>query len=233
MTNNIYTIFKEELDQIIHNSNTIAIFLVGSSKDIDFEFIDGDINDIDIFVFTNIGDKQERIIKKVNQIEFDINYFSMAGVKDLIDNKEYFFLKEMKDARIIYDKNNMANPIINSCKKKYLEGPQKISIEEKKIIKLEIESKISRLGRKENFDKLEYEFLTKIYLKDIILGYFKIKDNWIPKDKKLLKNLKIENIKLFNLIEVAIKEGSYKSLLDAYNYAFEDVTIDDEIKISY
>ena len=51
----------------------------------------------------------------------------------------------------------------------------------------------------EKFDVFEYEFLTNLYLKDIIVGYFIINNKWLPKDKKLFKSLKDENIELFRL----------------------------------
>ena len=50
-------------------------------------------NDIDLFVFTKNGDKQTRIVKYIENIEFDINYFSEKGVQKFINEKEYFFQK--------------------------------------------------------------------------------------------------------------------------------------------
>ena len=77
---------------------------------------------------------QTRIVKKIENIEFDINYFSEKGVHKFIDDKEYFFLKEMKNPKIVYDKNNTSNNIINLCKEKFIEGPNKISQEEIKLL---------------------------------------------------------------------------------------------------
>lgn len=233
MKNKIYTIFNTEIDNIIKNNNTISIFLVGSSKNIDLRSPNANINDIDLFVFVNQGENQVRLVKEIDNIEFDINYFSRNGFKNLMDEKEYFFLKEMKDAVIIYDKNNTAFNIINLCKMKYIEGPKKISNDEKQFLKSEIGSKISRLSNQEKFDNFEYEFLTRLYLKDIIIGYFIIKDKWIPKDKNLLKSLKIEDEKLFSMIEEVHQSCNYKNLFKAYDYVFKDVSTNKIIKITY
>lgn len=233
MTNNIYVTYQKEVEKIINNNDTISIFLVGSSKNIDLDSTDIEINDIDIFVFVKQGENQVRIIKNIDGVEFDINYFSRNELKKLVDNKEYFFLKEMKDAKVIYDKNNTANKIINLCKQKYLEGPKKLSQEEKHFMKIDIGSKLSRLENKEKFDEFEYDFLTKIYLKDIIVGYFSINDKWVPKDKNLLKLLRIENIDLFNLIKESNEMCNYEDLLKIYDYVFKDISISKMIKITY
>ena len=95
----------------------------------------------------------------------------------------------MKDAKIIYDKKNIAYELINSSKLKYYEGPEKISKDEMLVLKNTIYDNISRLHNKTDFENYEYEFLTNIYLKDIIRGYFIKNGKWIPKDKKLFKYL--------------------------------------------
>ncbi len=77
----IYEVYNEEMTKIIENQNTLAVYLVGSSKDVDFTLYDVEINDIDVFVFVKEGkNKREYCLKK--GIEFDINYFSKDGVKN-------------------------------------------------------------------------------------------------------------------------------------------------------
>lgn len=233
MTSKIYEICKIEIEKLKQNSNTIAVFLVGSAKNIDLKVADKNINDIDIFVFVNLGENQVREIKKIDGIEFDINYFSRRGFKHLIDNREYFFLKEMKDAKIIFDRNNTASGIIQLCGRKYLEGPNKVSDEEKFFMKSEIESNINRLKNKEKFDLFEYEFLVNLYLKELIVGYFTINNKWIPKDKRLFKELKIESPQLYKLVN-EIKDGDkYEKLLEIYNYIYKGVVMKNYIKITY
>ena len=97
MKNSIYNIYNKEIKKIINNENTKAIYLVGSSKNVDLQSDNTSVNDIDLFVFVNNGDKQTRIVKYIENIEFDINYFSEKGVQKFINEKEYFFLKEMPD----------------------------------------------------------------------------------------------------------------------------------------
>ena len=220
MENSIYNIYNEKIKKIINNENTKAIYLVGSSKNVDLQSDNVCVNDIDLFVFVKNGDEQTRVVKNIKNIEFDINYFSEKGVKKFIENKEYFFLKEMKNPKVVYDKFNISDDIINLCKNKFIEGPNELSNEDINLLKSNIYAKISDLKNKERFDNFEYEFLTNLYLKDIIVGYFIINNKWIPKDKKLLKSLKNENIELFKLCKVAIEKYNYNELEKVYKYIF-------------
>ena len=125
MKNSIYNIYNKEIKKIINNENTKAIYLVGSSKNVDLQSDNTSVNDIDLFVFTKNGDKQTRIVKYIENIEFDI-----------------------------------------------------------------------------------------------IVGYFIINNKWLPKDKKLFKSLKDENIELFRLCKKVIETYEYKDLINVYKYIF-------------
>lgn len=233
MTKDIHTIYNKELEKIIKDSNTISVFLVGSSKNVDFKSKNPNINDIDVFVFVNQGEDQVRIIKEIDNIQFDINYFSRNGLKKLMDSKEYFFLKEMKEAIIIYDKHKTASNIVTLCKRKFLEGPNILSIDEKLFLKTEIESKLSKLENKDKYETFEYDFICKALLKEMIITYFKVHDKWIPKDKKLLKTLKEEEPKLYSLLEDYYNESNHKALIKIYNYVFESIYSSKIIKLTY
>ena len=71
MKNSIYNIYNKEIKKIINNENTKAIYLVGSSKNVDLQSDNTLVNDIDLFVFTKNGDKQTRIVKYIENIEFE------------------------------------------------------------------------------------------------------------------------------------------------------------------
>ncbi|MCC0666938.1 hypothetical protein [Clostridioides sp. ZZV14-6153] len=233
MVSHTYKVYSENIKKIIDNPNTLAVFLVGSSKDVDFSFYDLEINDIDVFVFVKEGEKQERVLFEQKGIEFDINYFSKDGVKKLLSDREYFFVKEMKDAKVLFDMENISDTIKDISRDIYLKGPSKLSLEEKSFLKQDIGTKISKLKNKEKFDVFEYHFLTNLYLKDIIIGYFNINDKWVPKDKKLLKVLKKENNELFNLVSKVSENYDYQKLLDVYNYIFKEIEIKKIIKLIF
>lgn len=220
---NLYEVYISEINKIINEKNTRCIFLVGSSKNYNLEKEMDKINDIDLFVISDINEKQIRDIKNINNIDFDINYFSKDKINEFIENKEYFFLKEMKNPKIIYDKYNEGHKVISLCEAKYLEGPNNISKYEKLKLKEELIIKIESLKDNLKFYKFEYEFLTNLYLKDIIVGYFTINNKWIPKDKKLLKEIKKEDENLIILIEKLFKDYKYEDLLSIYDYVFKNL----------
>lgn len=221
MKNSTFEIYTKEINYIMKDENVTEIFLVGSSKDKDFKCENSCISDIDIFIFRKFGKKQERIIKTIGTIDFDINYFSIEGVDNFIKNKEYFFIKEMKDPKIVYDKNSKAQNIINLCKKVYIEGPNKLSNEEKDDLRINIFSKIESLKHNEMYSKFEFIFLLNIYLKELIVSYFRLNNKWIPKDKKLFKELENEDKYLFDLIKRVSESYKYEELLNIYEYIFK------------
>lgn len=232
MGNRIYEIYNNEILNISKDNNTEIIFLVGSSKNVHFGKEDIKVNDFDIFVIVSNLDGQRRIIKNIDGIEFDINYFSKEKVKNLINSKELFFIKELSDPKVLYDKTKESNEIIAICKEKLKEGPNILDHEEICFLKYQIKSNIDRLISN-NIDTFEYEFLTNLYLKDIIVGYFSINGKWIPKDKKLFDALKIENMTLFMLVKKTLETKNHKDLLSVYDYTFNNIQLNKTIKISY
>lgn len=234
MENSIYKTYKEEIELINSNDNVNSILLVGSSKNINFELDYNFINDIDIFVIVKEGPYQERIIKERNGIEFDINYFSIKGVYKFIEEKEYFFLKEMKDAKVIYNKDKNLNNIISLCRVEYNKGPKLLSEDEKKFIKIETLSKLERLKVKDKYEDFEYKFLINVYLKDLIIAFFNINNKWVPKDKKLIATIKQEDIVLYDLVKKVNQNYLYEDLFNVYKYIFKDINITTkDIKITY
>ena len=235
MENSIYKTYKEEIELINSNDNVNSILLVGSSKNINFELDYNFINDIDIFIIVKEGPYQERIIKERNGIEFDINYFSIKGVYKFIEEKEYFFLKEMKDAKVIYNKDKNLNNIISLCRVEYNKGPKLLSEDEKKFIKIETLSKLERLKVKDKYEDFEYKFLINVYLKDLIIAFFNINNKWVPKDKKLIATIKQEDIVLYDYLVKKVNQNYlYEDLFNVYKYIFKDINITTkDIKITY
>lgn len=221
MDKDFFTTYKKKIEDIKDDETTIAIFLVGSSKKIYNEFNSDDIKDIDLFIISNQEENQIRNQERLNGIEFDINKFSEKYIDFMISNKECFFINEMKDAKTIYDSKNISDKLIRLSQEKYDEGPEKLSKGEILVLKNTILDNISRLEKKDDFENFEYEFLTNIYLKDIIKGYFIINGKWMPKDKKIFKYLSKNEKKLFELSKNVYKDYKYNNLKKVYEYVFK------------
>lgn len=233
MRNGIYGIYKKEIDKITKNSGVIAIFLVGSSKNKNFVNHEEKVNDIDLFVVKEGADVQERIIKNIDGVDFDINYFSYELCEKMIDKQELFFISEMKDAKVLYDISSMSNKLIKDSISKFEKGPMKLTKKEISYLKKDIHTRLSNLENIEEKGSFEYQFLTDLLLKDIIIGYFNIKGRWVPKDKKLIKKLYNNEVELYKLYEKAYFSKSYTDLREIYIYVFKDEDIEDFIKLIY
>ena len=106
------------------------------------------------------------------------------------------------------------------CEEKYKEGPNKISIEDKRFQAIQLLDDISRLKNKEEYDKFEYDFLFYMYITKLIRMYYVISDTWTPKDKKLLKSLKKQDFTLYKLICDDEEFDKYEKLIIVAKYIF-------------
>ena len=218
MSNIIYYTYMEVINKLKANENTKSIILVGSSKDKNLKDDDCKVNDIDIFVIVKKQEKDQiRDIKTINNIEFDINYISIEGSYDFINKKTYFFLK-IKDGKLIYDEEKIGETIMRLCKDKYNEGPNKLSIVDKNFKANQLKSDILRLANKNNYDDFEYDFLINLYLIETIKLYYIVSDKWLPKDKKLLKSLKMDNQNLYESVKKVQGVNKYENLLRLLDY---------------
>lgn len=233
MRDNIYSIYIDEVNKIKQNSGVYAIFLVGSSKAKDLKKDGQSVNDIDLFVICDSADKQVRVIKVIDGLNFDINYFSKKYCDEMIEKREIFFIGEMVDATVEYDRTNISKDLIKSCKVSFAKGPKKLEAGEKEYIKQELYTNLLKLADKQKYNETEYQFLTNLFLKDIIIGYFSINDIWLPKEKKLLKALHKEDRELYILFENAYRTKDYIDLYKIYIYIFRDVDIKKRIKLIY
>ncbi|MEG1411335.1 MAG: hypothetical protein RSD36_15970 [Terrisporobacter sp.] len=220
MENNIYKTYLKEIEKLKNDKNIKSIILVGSSKNKDLEK-DCKINDIDLFVIVENQEKdQVRVIKTINNVEFDFNFISIEGSNNFIEGRVYFFLK-IKDGKLIYDIDNIGANVMKLCEMKYEEGPDKLSVSQKNLEITQLTSDISRLNEKDNYDDFEYDFLIYMYLSKVIKLYYLINDEWLPKDKVLLKSLKNDNYHLYELCVKVKGDNMYGKLMDVVKYTIE------------
>lgn len=222
MSDNVYNTFFNVIENLKKNENIKSIIHVGSSKDKIYEK-NCKVNDIDLFIIVeNQEENQIRKIQEINNIEFDFNYISVEGCYNFIESKTYFFLN-IKDGKLLYDENNLGKEILSLCKEKYKEGPNKISTKEKLFQCNQLLSDILRLKNKDEYEDFEYEFLIYMYLNKIIKMYYLINNIWLPKDKKLLKSLKIQEPTLYKLVCNVSGFNKYEKIIKVTDYVFRNL----------
>lgn len=228
---NTKKIFEEENLRLKENKNNIAILVVGSASDLNF---DKKINDIDLFIIIKEGEKQIREIKYIDDIEFDINYFPISLAKNLIESKEQFFIESMSSANLIYDNDKIGENYLKEAKIKYENGPQALDMQEIINLRFILLDNVKRVRNLEDKDWREVEFLSSLYLRDVVRSYFSVNNKWIPKDKNLFKILKEDNIELYEMSQKLYINYNPNILEDMINYIFKDVVQkDSSIKIIY
>ncbi len=227
---NIKRIFEEELMKLKEDKNIVSIFLVGSA-DLNFH---REINDIDLFVIIKKGERQIREIKYVKGIEFDINYFSIDLVKKLIQDKTQFFIEGMSKGKLVYDIEDIGQTYLKDSELAYEKGPKKIETEKLISLSFILLDNVRRIRNLEDKDWKEVEFLSSLYLRDIIRAYFMANQKWIPKDKKLFKVLRKENKELYELSQKLYVNYNTDVLEKMIHWIFKDIENGEEnIKIIY
>lgn len=222
MNNNVYDTFAEVIEGLKKNENIKSIIHVGSSKDKIYEK-NCKVNDIDLFIIVENQEKNQiRKIEKINEIEFDFNYISTEGCYNFIESKIYFFLK-IKDGKLLYDENDFGKGILSLCEEKYEEGPNKIPEEEKRFQMEQLLSDTLRLKNKDEYEDFEYDFLIYMHLNKIIKMYYLINDIWLPKDKKILKSLKMQDPTLYKLVCNVSGFDKYKKIIKVTDYVFRNL----------
>ncbi|CAH2213695.1 hypothetical protein [Tepidibacter aestuarii] len=215
---NIKQIYEDVVLELKKDQNNIAIIVVGSSADLNF---DQNINDIDLFVITEYGDKQIRKRYNVQNVEFDINYFSEKLTYDFIKKNELFFIEGIIRGNNIYDKKNILDGIKKYAESEYKKGPLKYSLSEIKELKLNIIDNIKRI---ENSKDLTYvHFMSNLCLRDILKSYFIVNNKWVPKDKKLFQKIKEKDYNLYSLSQNLYISYDFNILNAMVEYVFKNI----------
>lgn len=214
----IKQVYEELVLKLKKNKNNIAIIVVGSSVDLNF---DKNINDIDLFIITEHGDKQIRKRYDIQNIDFDINYFSESLAYELINKKELFFIEGLIKGNNIYDKNNILDDMKKHAISEYKNGPFKYSSYEIEELKLNIIDNIKRI---EHSKDLAYvQFMSNLCLKDILKSYFIVNNKWVPKDKKLFQKIREIDYDLYNISHRLYINYDSNVLNDMIEYVFKNI----------
>ncbi len=214
----IKEVYEELILKLKKDQNNIAIIVVGSSVDLNFN---KNINDIDLFIITQHGDEQIRKRYNIQNIEFDINYFSKNLAYGLIKKKELFFIEGIIKGNNIYDEKNILNDMKKYAEIEYNDGPLKYSLDEIRELKLDVIDNIKRI--KTSQDLIYVYFMSNLCLKDILISYFIINNKWVPKDKKLFEKIKEIDYDLYNISQKLYTSYDFNVLNTMVEYVFKNI----------
>ncbi len=214
-----------------NEDDVLAVILVGSSSNM-APNIELACSDIDLFVITSSGEFQERNILKSGGVEIDINYFPVEIAKNLIVSRKMFMVHELaKRALVIKERKNTASSLIDMAKEVYEKGPNPIRGEIAALEMSQLKGLIEGLAREE--DPAQNKFNRIFIFERIIKAYFTMNAIWLPKEKRILKELKKISPRLYDKSNEFLECFEASKLEDIYNEVFGNMDSMEEISLIY
>lgn len=183
------SIAEKEIEKISKSQSILAVILVGSAA-----FSDNlcSAKDIDIFVILSDGETLEREVKERERVIFDITYLPIALLKQGIKEKWPFLIHGLWRNRPIVIKDTQINSLLDDIYALYLQGPGMLAEEEVKYIRFKLNQAYEDLLIRKD-DSLNFRFLAHNLFKEVLTNYFRLNNQWVPRDKKMLDEVKIKN----------------------------------------
>lgn len=208
---NILEIFEKKIKNIIEDEKVLSILLIGAGaklKKDDFNML----KDMDLFVITDEGFDFEREVIMFEGVLFDISYMSYNTFKSAIIDRIPFLISSLQSYKIIYNINKDLKAFLDQIKIIYQNGPEKLKEHDIAYIRFKLCQDMEDIYFRRE-DAINSRFLMNNLFHSILNSYFKLQGYWVPKDKKLLKNIqKLDEI-LYNLsVGFIEEENSYKKL---------------------
>lgn len=258
MSDKFKTINKE-ISRIKKESDVKTIVAVGSGKEavtraqgvdegsgddvIDFVSRDkkgtSELKDIDIFIITSEEEKNQlRQIKNVEDVEFDLNYFPLQVAEAMVDKKVQYFLEELVGGKIIYDPEGVGEKLKAEGQKAYDQGPAESTKGNLAYLKYNLEANLKDIAGKNIEDseaEMEFIFLANMWLKNLLVYYFKLNGMWVPKDKKMFGVIKEKDELLYNKLINFYQEKDPRLLKDIASYVFyeDGIKLGDEMRFKF
>ena len=118
----------------------------------------------------------------------------------------------------MFDTKNIGLNIIGNAKRIFNEGPEALNDSDIQNEKIQILDKLGKIKSNEEIDKFEHTFLSNLCIKDIIHLYYRKMRYWVPKDKKIIKDLKTKNLGLYNILKDYYASYEIEKLEKALDY---------------
>ncbi|SHJ97758.1 hypothetical protein [Paramaledivibacter caminithermalis] len=193
----IKEIFDKKIKNILEGEKVLSILLIGAGANIEEEDFHT-LRDIDLFVITHGKYEFERELITVDGVLFDVSYMSYNSFEKAIYDETPFLINSLQSYKFVYNIDKDLAKLLDKIRYLYKRGPQKLKKDEIDYIRFKLYQDFTDiLGRKE--DLINTEFLMNNLFYNILTYYYKLHGYWIPKDKKILKDIqKIDKV-LYNL----------------------------------
>jgi hypothetical protein len=190
------------LDQLVKefasDPNILSVSIIGSAAS-RLDRLE-QVRDIDLFVVKETSDGFEREVKLIGDKEFDISYIDVDDLNKIIIKDNHFWLNILSKAKHVYKKNSLIEGYFQLANRLYLNGPNLLTEKEILYLRFKMTKQVEDLEARVE-KPFHFQYLANIYLPEILSGFFKLQNTWVPRDKKILDLLFNTDIVLYELIK--------------------------------
>lgn len=222
LDNSMGKIIGSIITELTKKEQFSAAFLVGSAL-----WAEGDktnLNDLDLFLIGENGGYFEREVKFADDIKLDISYLPLTLLRQGLKEGWPFLINSFREYKTIFS-NPEIEEIAQKLKEKYTAGPGSLTKEEKDYIRFKINEDYESLLSKKD-DPLSAFFLTHNLFITLLNNYFPLRGKWTPKGKKVMAEIKKEDMILYGFCEDFYSqvhlEGKIEILLKMMEYILKD-----------
>jgi hypothetical protein len=209
---------RATLDQIVKefagDPNILSVSIIGSAAS-RLDRLD-QVRDIDLFIVKETSDGFEREVKLIDDKEFDISYIDVDDLNKIIIKDNHFWLNILSKAKHVYKKNSLIEGYFQLANRLYLNGPNPLNSNEILYLRFKMTKQVEDLEARIE-KSFHFQHLANVYLPEILSGFFKLQNTWVPRDKKILDLLFNTDIVLYELIKAcynAQEEREHLRLID-------------------
>jgi hypothetical protein len=200
-------VFDVIVKKLKEKENFVSLMLLGKTA----TKIDGDINDLNDIDILAVYDDDESFVREVRPkygVDFDISYMNVKMLENLVEDKNELWIQILAKAHS-FENKEFADGIIKKAAKLFEEGPDPLSEDEIHYIRFEMYRKLNRL--KSNIvTNPEFEISGGFTVKYILESYYRINKIWVPKEKNILKEIRLIDSEINQLLtEYKNKESNF------------------------
>ncbi len=192
------SIYRKELERLKSDETVMGVLLVGKgalATDETFELL----NDIDLIVLTNTGDKNRRSVRQINGVDIDMSYLPIPFVELAINKKNLLWIEILASGKIVYSKG--IDHLIMESKGIWEKGPEPLSDLKKEYWSFYLTNGLEDIRNRLN-EKAIAKFLINEWLATMMMVLFKLNHQFVPlKKKRWIEKIKHLDIAIGMLIE--------------------------------
>lgn len=200
----VLNVYKSFVNQLKEDEDVVTISLVGSASDLEEKYF-YKLADIDLFVVKHGISNFVKEVVEYEGVNFEVSYIDVPALDKLIAKDNHHSIRLLAKSKKIFKRNEDATECFDKAREIFFEGPDQLSEEDITYYRFllsnlyeDVENRITH--------EVEAEFLSNIFVHEVLKAYFKLNNSWVPRNKKLLTIVFEVDIILYELVKASLKE---------------------------